>query len=229
MCFTHAIGSVSTATPWQKCWWPNTLSQNSETIVCVSTASCQTKEREMPFSLCGCLANETYNTNRTSTSALSIARKPLIEFATNASSRCSRTSDWMRKTNGSSTISITSKRVPSSFQTAWQSGLKSIVGYVKGAWWVRTSSTCTANTYSDGSRNRTTESPSTVSVSTTSGTQMTRHSLLIQKKAFKGSWTSFWMLLLTKDWRSTARRPFAWWSRRKGSLQCATLYAMELG
>ena len=56
---------------------------------------------------------------------------------------------------------------------------------------------------------------------------MTRHSLLIQKKAFKGSWTSFWMLLLTKDWRSTARRPFAWWSRRKGSRQRATLYAME--
>ena len=84
----------------------------------VSTASCQTKEREMPFSLCGCLANEAYNTNRTSTSALSITRKPLIEFVTNASSRCSRTSDWMRKTNGSSTISITSKRVPSSFQTA---------------------------------------------------------------------------------------------------------------
>ena len=53
---------------------------------------------------------------------------------------------------------------------------------------------------------------------------MTRHSLLIQKKAFKGSWTSFWMLLLTKDWRSTARRPFAWWSRRKGSLQRTTLY-----
>ena len=51
--------------------------------------------------------------------------------------------------------------------------------------------------------------------------------LLIQK-AFKGSWTSFWTLLLTKDWRSTARRPFAWWSRRKGSLQRATLYAMEL-
>ena len=88
---------------------------------------------------------------------------------------------------------------PSSLQTAWQSGLKSIVGYVKAAWWVRTSSTCTANTYSDGSRNWTTESPSTVSVSTTSGTQMTRHSLLIRKKAFKGSWTSFWMLLLTKD------------------------------
>ena len=81
----------------------------------------------MPFSFCGCLANEAYNTNRTSTSALSITRKPLIEFATNASSRCSRTSDWMRKTNGSSTISITSKRVPSSFQTAWQSGPKSIV------------------------------------------------------------------------------------------------------
>ena len=39
-----------------------------------------------------------------------------FEFATNASSRCSRTSDWMRKTNGSYTISITSKRVPSSFQ-----------------------------------------------------------------------------------------------------------------
>ena len=67
----------------------------------------------MPFSLCGCLANEAYNTNRTSTSALSITRKPLIEFATNTSSICSRTSDWMRKTNGSSTISITSKRVPS--------------------------------------------------------------------------------------------------------------------
>ena len=32
-----------------------------------------------------------------------------------------------------------------------------------------------------------------------------------------------------KDWRSTARRPFAWWSRRIGSLQRATLYAMELG
>ena len=88
----------------------------------VSTASCQTKEREMPFSLCGCIANEAYNTNRTSTSALSITRKPLIEFVTNASSRCSRTSVWMRKTNGSSKISITSKRVPSSFQnglTEW--------------------------------------------------------------------------------------------------------------
>ncbi len=78
-------------------------------------------------------------------------------------------------------------------------GLKSIVGYVKAAWWIQTSSTCTANTYSDGSRIRTTESPSTVSVSTTSDTQMTRQSLLIQKKAFKGSWTSFWMLLLSSD------------------------------
>ena len=45
-----------------------------------------------------------------------------------------------------------------------------------------------------------------MSVSTTSGTQTTRHSLVIQKKAFNGSWTSFWMLLLTKDWISTARR-----------------------
>ena len=41
----------------------------------IAQCQCQTKEREMPFSLCGCLSNEAYNTNRTSTSALSITRR----------------------------------------------------------------------------------------------------------------------------------------------------------